>query len=117
VMELWEDVRQESSELPAGDRHYVRVLFNGREVTVRTPPGKGMKDSTGTVYDQCDPEKGEFECLPQRLTLQQFQEGILDTFAMSEKQHSKHCKLPTSVWRLLGFSRRKDEPKEDTSKY
>ena len=102
-------------ELPVEQRHYVRVLFNGHELTVRTPPGRGMKDTSGTVYE-CNATDGE--CLPQTLTLQQFREEILATFALTDEEHSQRCQLPASMWDLLKFGgAAKEAKKEDMSKY
>lgn len=51
MLELWEDTSTAAAEMPADERHYVRALFNGKEVTICTPPGKGKRDTSGTVYD------------------------------------------------------------------
>ena len=104
-------------ELPAEQRHYVRVLFNGQELTVRTHPGRGVKDITGTVYE-CNGGEGQCECLPEALTLQQFQEEVLSTFALTEEQHQQRCQLPAGIWDFLMFGgATKEAKKEDMSKY
>lgn len=71
VLELWEDTGAAARARPVDDRHYVRVLFNGREVAV--PP------------ETTDPSEP--------LTLAQFKHHVLRPYALTEEEHAERCMM------------------------
>jgi hypothetical protein len=88
VLELWEDTSSAAAELLVTQRHYVRVLYNGREIAL--PPA-----STGA---------GE------PVTLARFKETILDRFAVNKDTYAGQCEIARSWWGAR-------TPKVDTSSY
>lgn len=76
VIELWEDTSAAAQTLPTAQRHYVHVLFNGRELAV--PPATTAAGEA--------------------LTLERFEEAILSQYALSEGERDARCAVPSWWW-------------------
>lgn len=72
VLELWEDTREVARGRPVDERHFVRVLFNGREVAVPA-------DTAGA---------------PPPVTLAAFKQHVMRRYALNADDHAAACAVP-----------------------
>lgn len=109
VLELWEDTSESAASLPLEARHYVRALFNGEELTVRTP--------VRTVNSEPGASGDGSRSLPKLLTLKEFKAEILDVYAKTSADYSSSCAQGSGFWQFLKSISGGKGTKEDTSKY
>lgn len=109
VLELWEDTSESAASLPLEERHYVRALFNGQELTVRTP--------ARTVNSESCASGDGSRNLPKLLSLKEFKAEILDKYAKTSAEYSSSCAQGSGFWQFLKSISGGNGTKEDTSKY